>query len=223
MRNPEIPLYIQILNFAHMARLRFYKTPNIVQKAFPAYTWRRQAFCKKLYLTFDDGPGSETTPWIIDTLNRYQAKATFFCVGANVFNHGDLLQTILSNGHSVGNHTHLHLDGWKNSASKYVRDVEECGKHFPSSYFRPPYGKITKQQAGILRNKGFEIVLWDVLSYDFDNTVNPDRALQKIVSYAKPGSIIVFHDNIKAINNLKVILPRFLDQFYQLGYSFPPL
>ena len=175
---------------------------------------------KVIYLTFDDGPTHELCPWILDTLAKYNAKATFFCVGENVQYRQKMFESIVEAGHAVGNHTHNHLNGRKTRLINYLENVALCGHYLDSQLFRPPYGRITRRQARELRALGYKIIMWDVLSYDFIADLNKALAFNKIKQYAGPGSIVVFHDNIKAEANLKYLLPATLAHFSSLGYSF---
>ena len=202
-----------------------HKTPSILQKLYPTLVWRINSPEKVLYLTFDDGPIPELTPWVLDTLVEFQAKATFFCVGHNVEKHPEVFQRILDEGHAVGNHTFHHLNGWKTDATEYLKDslkADEAMEGFVQTpLFRPPYGRITQKQRQQHRHK--KIVMWDVLSGDFSQKLSKEQVLAKSVKHSRPGSIIVFHDNLKAEKNLKYALPAYLDHFSQLGYIFESL
>ncbi|MFT5801902.1 MAG: peptidoglycan/xylan/chitin deacetylase (PgdA/CDA1 family), partial [Nonlabens sp.] len=143
------------------------KTPSFIQKSFPNFLWRQATEEKTLYLTFDDGPIPEVTPWVLDQLDQYQAKATFFCVGDNVEKHPHIFAELTQRGHRVGNHTQQHLSGWATETSKYMANVEQCAAKVDSDLFRPPYGRLRPKQAKLLRQK-YTVVMWDVLSGDFD-------------------------------------------------------
>ncbi|MCC9137503.1 polysaccharide deacetylase family protein [Pontibacter silvestris] len=198
----------------------------------PRYTWHREVQGKKLFLTFDDGPIPEVTPWVLEQLEKYQAKATFFCVGDNLVKHPEVAQLVLEAGHKLANHTQNHLKGWQTELQKYVQNVEICQQQlqniFPSAslvkkkLFRPPYGRISKQQAAQLRDK-YELIMWDVLTNDYDASLSPEKCLKKSIRYTQSGSIIVFHDSLKAKRNMMYALPRFLEHFTSLGYSFETL
>jgi len=190
-----------------------------VQWLFPRRVW---AFSRKepnIYLTFDDGPIPEVTPWVLEQLKKYNAKATFFCIGDNVRKHPDIFNAIIAEGHSIGNHTFHHLNGWKTRTEEYLQDVEAAEVEFnktifnsnqPSKLFRPPYGKMTSAQAKKITEKGYKIIMWDVLSADFDPTISEEKCLKNVVNNIKPGSIVVFHDSLKAEEKLKYVLPEFL-------------
>jgi peptidoglycan/xylan/chitin deacetylase (PgdA/CDA1 family) len=165
---------------------------------------------KTVYLTFDDGPIPETTPYILDTLKKYGVKATFFCVGENVKKHPELYRRILEEGHFTGNHTFNHLKGWETSLKKYLENINLCAEYVPSNLFRPPYGKMTPRQYNALK-KRFHLIFWDVLVPDFDSKSSTRKCLDIIKKKTRAGSILVFHDNLKAKNKLTDLLPGFLD------------
>ncbi len=191
------------------------KTPGIIQTLFASLVWR-VANSKKVYLTFDDGPIPEATPWVLDLLKSKNIKATFFCVGENVEKYPEIYQRILSEGHSVGNHTYNHLNGWKIDGSQYNENVMKASRVIDSSLFRPPYGKLTPGLIKQLKKK-YDVVMWDVLSGDFDTTLTPEDCLKNVKENAKEGSIIVFHDSIKAIDTLKFVLPEVISFFEEKG------
>ncbi|MDP2687357.1 MAG: polysaccharide deacetylase family protein [Aequorivita sp.] len=219
--------------------------PRFIQRLYPERVW---AFSRKedaIYLTFDDGPIPEVTPWVLDELKKYNAKATFFCIGENIKKHPEIFRRILAEGHSVGNHTFNHLNGWQTKASEYVENVEKAGRQMMEdgsqmteegsrmidnskivnhqslivNLFRPPYGKITSKQSNILQKKGFEIVMWDILSYDFDTTISEEKCLQNVLKNIKPGNVVVFHDSLKAEKNLRYVLPKVLEIICDINLS----
>lgn len=200
------------------------KTPEFVKLIFPELIWDyRKNDEKRIYLTFDDGPNPGTTPWILDTLKYYNAKATFFCVGANVEKNEELYQNILNQGHKSGNHSNNHLNGWKTKTSLYLKDVEECANKVKSNLFRPPYGKIRLKQKNLLLKQNYKIVMWDIIAGDFDENLHPETCLKNITNFGKEGSIIVLHDSVKAWKNLEYVLPKVLKHYSDLGYSFNAL
>jgi peptidoglycan/xylan/chitin deacetylase (PgdA/CDA1 family) len=200
------------------------KTPEFVKLIFPELIWDYKKNDKKrIYLTFDDGPNPGTTPWILDTLKYYNAKATFFCVGANVEKNEELYQNILNQGHKSGNHSNNHLNGWKTKTSLYLKNVEECANKVKSNLFRPPYGKIRLKQKNLLLKQNYKIVMWDIIAGDFDENIHPETCLKNITNFGKEGSIIVLHDSVKAWKNLEYVLPKVLKHYSDLGYSFNAL
>lgn len=206
------------------------KTPLLVKKMLPSYIWNMPASEKNLYLTFDDGPTPEITNWVLDTLNQFEAKATFFCIGKNIENHPDIFQNILDNGHSIGNHTNHHVKGWRTSTKDYVENIANAQKIINSkivnrkskivNLFRPPYGQIRPKQGKALNNLGYKVVMWNVLSFDWDKTISQQDCLKNVLSNSSNGSIVVFHDSLKAEKNMKYALPRVLEHFGNQGYSF---
>lgn len=184
--------------------------------------WNKNRTEKAIYLTFDDGPIPEITPWVLSQLKIYNAKATFFCIGDNVSKHPEVFQQILDNGHTVGNHTNNHLNGWKNKTAKYIENVSLADTKINSKLFRPPYGKITRKQINLL-DKNYTIIMWDVLSYDFDASISGKKCADIVLKKAKNGSIIVFHDSLKAEKNLKIALPIVLHTLSDKGFIFKSL
>ncbi len=198
-------------------------TPWWLRMLFPAnLTWRIPATEKIIYLTFDDGPNPVATPFVLDELKKYNAKATFFCIGKNVQEQPELYQRIFIDGHRVGNHTHNHLNGFHTKDELWLQNVKEAAKWIDSDLFRPPYGKIRSFPAKVLKesNPPFQIIMWDVLSADFDTSISPQKCLDNVTKHTKPGSIIVFHDSEKAFPNLRFALPEVLKLFSGEGYRF---
>lgn len=200
----------------------FFRTPFILKKLYPSLVWSRPAKAPVLYLTFDDGPIPEVTPFILDQLRKYDAKATFFCIGNNVRKHPDIFKQILEEGHQVGNHTFNHLNGWKTPAEEYRQNVRECEAYFQTRLFRPPYGRISRSQIDLLKDD-YEIIMWDVLSGDFDPALSHDACLRKVLRYARNGSIIVFHDSLKAEKTVKKVLPAALKVWKDRNFHFHAL
>ena len=199
------------------------KTPDFVQNMFPNLIWKMEnRGHKNLYLTFDDGPIPEITPWVLDELQKYNAKATFFCVGENVKKHRAIYDRISSMGHVVGNHTYNHLSGWSTSNMDYFRNVRYCDDLIESKLFRPPYGRLKNKQAIYLSRK-YKVVMWDVLSGDFDPKLRREDCLRNVISKSTSGSIIVFHDSLKAKDKLEYVLPKVLKHFSKQGYTFKNL
>lgn len=248
----------------------FEKIPAPLTSLFPKRIWRGPNDGKKIYLTFDDGPIPEITPWTLETLRIFNAKATFFCIGDNVQKYPDTFKKVISEGHTIGNHTHNHLNGWKTSSEKYIENVLLAEKNIKEKrgerrenrerdreyrkfdfqnlsggpranfdtktseanskqqttspfLFRPPYGRITGIQAQRLQQKNYNIVMWDVLSKDYNATISSEKCFRNVVKNAIPGSIIVFHDSLKAEKNLKTTLPKVLEYYAKAGFTFEKL
>ena len=192
--------------------------PRFIQRLYPERIWAFSHEKASVFLTFDDGPIPEVTPWVLDELKKHNAKATFFSIGENVKKHPEIFERILSEGHSVGNHTFNNLKGSKTETSKYIENTLLAEKLIHSKLFRPPYGKITSKQAKILQIKGFKIVMWDVISYDYDSTVSEEKCLENVLKNIQSGSIIVFHDSLKAEKNLRYVLPKVLEIIVKKGW-----
>jgi peptidoglycan-N-acetylglucosamine deacetylase len=198
--------------------------PFWLRAIYPDFVWRMPTSEKVLHLTFDDGPIPDVTEFVIGTLEAHAARATFFCIGDNVRKHPDIYQQVIEGGHAVGNHTFNHLNGWKTANATYTDNIRHCDAQLgiATRLFRPPYGRIKRTQASALlpdRN----IVMWDVLSGDFSREITPETCLRKTIQYGRPGSIVLFHDSLKARKNMEYTLPRVLDHFGALGYRFTSL
>lgn len=198
------------------------KTPQFIQNLFPNFTWRIPTEEKVLYLTFDDGPIPEVTPWVMEQLEKFRAKATFFCVGDNIRKYPNVFEQVLAAGHAVGNHTFNHLNGWATENIPYFHNVRHGASMVHSMLFRPPYGHLKPKQAQFLQ-RHYRIVMWDVLSGDFDPAISGEQCLHNVVDNAQRGSIIVFHDSIKAEEKLRYTLPLVLEHFAERGYRFEAL
>lgn len=211
----------------------FVKTPRILMRLFSSYTWRFYTSKKEIYLTFDDGPTPEITEFILEQLQKHHAKATFFCLGKQVEKHPTLFQKIVAAKHRIGNHTYAHVNGWKSTKKDYLEDVERGERQKKkeerdkrkrqreeTKLFRPPYGKIKPCQAKALRKKGYNIVLWDVLSGDFDPEISAEQCLENVLKNTENGSIVVFHDSEKAQEKLYEVLPKVLAYYTQNGFEF---
>lgn len=197
----------------------------------PSLLWNMPSNKNNIYLSFDDGPHPAITPWVLETLKHYQAKATFFCIGENIEKFPETFKQLISEGHSIGNHTHNHLKGWKTSTSVYLENTKKAEASISKfseinhkrKLFRPPYGKIKPSQAKQLQELDYKIVMWDVLSGDFDTSISAEKCFQNVLENTKPGSIIVFHDSEKASENLKQVLPRVLKYYSEKGFEFKGL
>ena len=205
----------------------FVKTPWWLKKIYPSYIWNIDTAEKIIYLTFDDGPHPVATPFVLDELKKYNAKATFFCIGKNVAEYPEIYKRILDEGHRTGNHTQNHLNGWQTNNDTYLNNIAEAANYIDSELFRPPYGRIKKLQAKkigtAIKNKEPKIIMWSVLSGDFDTTITKEQCLKNIVTNVKPGSIIVFHDSEKAYRLLEYTLPKALQILSEKGYQFEKL
>lgn len=177
---------------------------------------------KIIYLTFDDGPIAGLTEWVLDQLDLFGAKATFFCVGANILKNPEIFERISREGHRVANHTMLHTNGFSVPVGNYMTEVEECKKLVGNNLFRPPYGRLRRGQYKALMARGYQIVLWDVISYDFEQ-ISEKECANNVINNTRNGSIVLFHDNLKAEKNVKHALPLFLHHFRERGYIFRAL
>jgi len=195
------------------------RVPDFIQSFFKDYIWKIDTKDKVIYLTFDDGPTPGVTDRVIEYLNKYNAKATFFCIGKNVAENPYLYQSILEGGHGTGNHTYNHKNGWKSSDSDYFDSIEQCNKVMNTKLFRPPYGRIKSSQAKVLKDH-YKIIMWNVLSGDFDKTLSKEKCLNNVLKLTDKGSIVVFHDSVKASERVLYALPRMLEYFSTRGFRF---
>ena len=253
----------------------FVKTPNIIRSFYKDYIWDVDTIEKEIYLTFDDGPTPEITEFVLNTLKQYNAKATFFCIGKNIENHPEIFQQIIVDGHTVGNHSQNHKNGWKTNSVDYIKSIDNCELSITDCKFqminskfqtknqkpqttneiatlplamtsekqkpktqnptipktkdqrlktiRPPYGKIKRSQAKKLIAKGYKIIMWTVLSGDFDLKITKEKCLNNVIKNTDRGSIVVLHDSVKAYPHLKYTLPKVLEYFIEKGYVFKAL
>ena len=199
-----------------------YKTPQLLKWYYPNLIWDFTTAEKCVFLTFDDGPSEEYTHWILEELEKYNAKATFFCIGNNVEKHPKEFKSIIDKGHAVGNHTYNHINGWNKSLLSYMRDVRKCEAIFKSTLFRPPYGRMSNKQSAAL-TKEYKVIMWDVLSGDFDTSLSGEECAEAVIDNITNGSIIVFHDSIKAAERLKIALPIVLETLTAQSYTFKPI
>ena len=211
--------------------MNFYwiKTNRLIKKLFPKYVWDIPNTENKIYLTFDDGPTPEITEWVLEQLEKYDFKATFFCIGDNIKKHPEIFNRIIAKGHAIGNHTFNHLNGWKTSTEEYIENSTQWSvvsgqaennkqQTINNKLFRPPYGKIKASQTKKLLQLGYKIIMWDVLSADFDSSISKEKCLDNVIKNTKSGSIIVFHDSLKAFPNLEYTLPKALRYFKEKGF-----
>ncbi|MBC7864570.1 MAG: polysaccharide deacetylase family protein [Bacteroidia bacterium] len=193
--------------------------PYFARLFYPEATWRKNTDIKKIYLTFDDGPIPEITEWVLHFLESENIKATFFCVGNNVELNPTIFQKVKDAGHKCCNHTFNHMSGWKTPNKEYFDNIEICDKYYSNKLFRPPHGRITLSQYSTLKKK-YEIVFWDVISFDFDANTTPEKCLQNVTEHTRNGSVIVFHDSIKAKKNMQYALPLAVKFLKEQGYEF---
>lgn len=196
-----------------------FKPISILSLFFRGLTWTLPNTENKIYLTFDDGPIPEVTPWVLDVLKAKGIKATFFCVGANVQKHPDIYARILEEGHSVGNHTQNHLSGWTAANEAYLQEIEEAARYITSPLFRPPYGRISPIQYAQIKDR-YKVIMWDTLSKDYDVTLSSDQVYQNATSGVKSGSILVFHDSLKAECHLRDVLEQVIDELLCRNFVF---
>lgn len=208
----------------------FYRAPFFLPWIYPHLHWRVPVTEKILYITLDDGPVSGPTDFALETLKKFEARATFFCIGDNIQKHPEIFLKLIADGHAVGNHTYHHVNGWQVSLDEYIKEVKQCdvalsgflpvqkpGEDSPK-LFRPPYGRITRTQIQALAK--YKIMMWDVLSHDYNKRISPEACLRNSIRATRPGSIVVFHDSVKAEKNMAYAFPRYLDHFRHKGYSF---
>ncbi|QYJ69362.1 polysaccharide deacetylase family protein [Flavobacterium litorale] len=209
-------------------KMYWVKTGWFIKKLFSGYVWDMPNNQKTVYFTFDDGPTPKITEWVLDILQQHNIKATFFCIGNNIVQHPDIFKRIIAEGHAIGNHTFNHYNGWSTNNKIYLENVaaaekvilEQNPKFKQAKLFRPPYGKMTPLQAKHVRNKGYKIIMWDVLSADFDTTISPERCLKNVIDNTIEGSIIIFHDSVKAAKNMQYALPLAIANLKERGFTF---
>ncbi len=195
------------------------RLPLIIRALIPGCTWRKKSAGKTIFLTFDDGPVPEVTPYVLEMLDEYGWKATFFCVGENVQKYPELYEEILKRGHKTGIHTYNHLKGYSTSIDNYVENVKKAAELIDSKLFRPPYGRIRRRQRKELQHMNYEIIMWDLLTQDYDKWQTPENIMQRIKRHSRKGSIVLFHDSIKARNNMMASLPRAIEFWNEQGYQ----
>ena len=192
------------------------KPPGIIRKLFPYFIWNFPDEKDGIFLTFDDGPRPEVTPWVLDILDKYNAKATFFCIGKNVEMFPELFEEVKRRGHAVGNHSYSHVKGWEMHTGDYVRDIDTAGDLIKSNLFRPPYARIGTNQARVL-NERYKTIMWNIISRDYNQTISGDACARNVIPHIEPGAIIVFHDSIKCARNLFIALPQVLEAIKAKG------
>lgn len=209
--------------------MRLITTPKILRLFYPSFLWEMPKGEKKLYLTFDDGPHPTITPQVLEILKKFNAKATFFCIGNNVNKYKETFEIIKKEGHSVGNHTFNHERGWKTKTSDYIKSVKEADALIQSPLFRPPHGRIKSSQIRAIKNlrisksQNLKIVAWTVISYDWDKSLSPEDCFNNVIKNSDDGSIIVFHDSEKAVDNMIPALTKVLEYYTDKGFTFCPI
>lgn len=196
--------------------------PYFLRGLYFGATWRKNYHENVIYLTFDDGPIPEVTPWVLDILDQYQIKATFFCVGENVMRYPDLYQEIIRRGHRTGNHTFNHMRGFFTNTQMYMENAEKASGYIDSDLFRPPHGEMRLSQYRNLRKK-YRVVLWDVITRDYNQKLPKEKVLNIVKRYARNGSLIVFHDSLKAEKNMRYAMPKSIEYLLEKGYQFKSL
>jgi peptidoglycan/xylan/chitin deacetylase (PgdA/CDA1 family) len=198
------------------------RTPEILKPLFKDLLWNVPGSTDTVYLTFDDGPIPEVTPWVLDQLKEHGAKATFFCLGRNAELYRPIFDRIMEEGHTIGNHTYDHVNGWNTTLFAYLRNVLQCQQITRTDLFRPPYGRITREQAKALEVR-FKVVMWEVLSADFDVSIDGQQCYRNVIDNMRPGSVIVFHDSLKAADRLQVALPLVMKEIISRGWKMEAL
>jgi len=193
--------------------------PKFFQRLFPSLIWSFPDEKDGVFLTFDDGPTEDLTPWVLEQLKKYDAKATFFVLGKNVELNPHIYEQIVAAGHKIGNHTYSHQKGWATDTSQYIQDVDFANGFVHSNLFRPPYGRVKPSQLRVLKQR-YKIIMWDVLSMDYSKRISPRRVVNNVLNHVHPGAIIVFHDSRKAERSLRYALPRVLEAISQKGLTF---
>jgi len=198
------------------------KTPWLLKKLYPKLVWNIAAAARCIYVTFDDGPIPIVTPYVLNILKQYNAKATFFCIGDNVRKHPDIFEQVKNDGHAIGNHTYNHLKGWDTDDKTYLDNFLQADDLLGTRLFRPPYGRMKTSQVKLLQNArpGLQIIMWSVLSGDFDLNLTPEKCLDNVIKNTKPGDIVLFHDSLKAKERMEYALPTAMEYWSKKGYEF---
>ena len=223
-------MILPLLRYKKQVGMKMYwvKTRWFIKRIFSRFVWDLPNNNKTVYLTFDDGPTPEITDWVLDVLRQHNIKATFFCIGNNIENHPDIFERVVNEGHAIGNHTHNHLNGWHTKDAVYIENFKAAEtsiiKRNPefenTKLFRPPYGKMKRTQAKYVCSKGYRIIMWDVLSADFDRSITPEECLKNVTDNTREGSVIIFHDSIKASDNMQYALPLAIKYLTEKGFRF---
>ena len=217
-----------IFYFINTMKPYWVKTHRLIKKLFSGFVWDIPNNSKTVYLTFDDGPTPEITEWVLDVLKQHGVKATFFCIGNNINNNPEIFKKVIEGGHTIANHTYNHLNGWKTDNNRYFENIDATEKAIEANggnrafkkLFRPPYGRMKRLQAAEVRRRGYRIIMWDVLSADFDKTITPEQCLQNVIRNTRDGSVIIFHDSVKAFPNVEHALPEAIKYLKEKGFKF---
>jgi peptidoglycan/xylan/chitin deacetylase (PgdA/CDA1 family) len=193
--------------------------PALLRWAFPGTTWRESVKGKSVFLTFDDGPIPDVTPWVLQCLKEHDMVATFFCVGENIQKHPDVFQKLVESGMGIGNHTYSHKKAWRSNKADYLEDIDRFTELYRTNIFRPPHGQLYPWWVKNLKKRFSKIVMWDILTMDYDNALSADEVVKNVMDHLRPGSIIVFHDSIKSMPRLEMALPIVLDKIKEAGYT----
>ena len=193
--------------------------PQFIRWLYPRACWRMSASERAVYLTFDDGPIPDVTPWVLEVLNKYHIKATFFMVGDNVRKHFDEFKMVVEHGHRIGNHTYNHLQGLRERTDHYIANIEKVENFLATNLFRPPHGLMRLSQYRALRER-YRIIMWDLVTRDYDSRLTGEQVLSKVKRYVRPGSIITFHDSVRSADSLRYALPRAIEWLLAEGYEF---
>ena len=196
------------------------RIPFWMKWIYPSFIWQMPSNENALYLTFDDGPHPTITPLVLNLLAQYNAKATFFCIGDRVKRYPEIMERIIAEGHSIGNHTQHHVNGWNSSVSAYTEEVHQAASIIPSSLFRPPYGRIKRKQANLLENEGYKIIMWTILSADYDHSLSKEECARRVTSHIDQGNIYLFHDSDKGEERMLYALPKLLKLATAKGFMF---
>ena len=198
------------------------KTPWLVKQLYPSLLWNKPRTSNRIYVTFDDGPIPIVTPFVLNILKQYNAKATFFCIGDNVRKHPDIFEQVKNEGHAIGNHTYNHLKGWDTNDQTYLNNFLQADELLHTKLFRPPYGRIKRSQVKLLQNAKpeLQIIMWSVLSGDFDINLKPEKCLENVIKNTRPGDIVLFHDSLKAKERMEYALPRAIEVWSKNGWEF---
>jgi peptidoglycan/xylan/chitin deacetylase (PgdA/CDA1 family) len=201
------------------------KTPWLLKKLYPQLMWQVNSAPRCIYLTFDDGPIPIVTPFVLNILKQYNAKATFFCIGDNVRKHPEIFEQVKNEGHAIGNHTYNHLKGWDTDDQTYLNNFLQADKLLNTTLFRPPYGRMKRSQVKLLKDAkpGLDIIMWSVLSGDFDVSLKPEKCLDNVLKNTQSGDIVLFHDSLKAKERMEYVLPRAMEEWSKEGYVFSGL